>query len=109
MFLNFVAMCLGSFTTDFWVATCTKPARQFTTDVDFVTGVAHDEGLGIGVDGDEINPTQSGVDHAVDGVDSATTDTDHLDHCDWRILRVTWHVVSDPQVEHEAQPSLQEH
>jgi hypothetical protein len=36
--------------------------------------------LGIGVDADELDAAQSGLDHAVDRVDAAATDADDLDH-----------------------------
>src|SRR5690606_6633254 len=34
----------------------------------------------VGVDGDELDPFQPGVDHPVDGVDAAAADADDLDH-----------------------------
>ena len=42
-------------------------------------GVAHEQRLGVGVDGDEVDALQPGVDHPVDGIDTATADSDHLD------------------------------
>ena len=57
----------------------------FVEDVDaFDTGFfglsARDqEGLSIGVNGDELDTTNAGLNHAVDGVNSASTDTNNLD------------------------------
>ena len=36
--------------------------------------------LGVGVDGDELDAAKAELDHAVDGVDTATADADDLDH-----------------------------
>ena len=43
-------------------------------------GVAHEKGLGIGVDRDELDALESHLDHPVDGVDAAAADSDDLDH-----------------------------
>jgi hypothetical protein len=109
MFLNFVTVSLGCLTADLGITPCTKSTRQFASDVDLVTRIAHDERLGVGVDGNEVDPAQSGIDHSVHGVDATAADTHHFDDRDRRVLRVTWHDVSHSQVEHEAQPLLQAH
>ena len=45
------------------------------------TSASHiSERLRVGVDGDELDPGQAGVDHAVDGVRAAAADADDLDH-----------------------------
>ena len=56
-----------------------RPRRQIPTDVELDVGVAHQQRLGVGVDGDELDALQAGVDHAVDGVDAAAADADDLD------------------------------
>ena len=53
--------------------------------MDLDVGVAHLQRLGVGVDGDELDAAQSGVDHAVDGVGAAAADADDLD--DGEIVR----------------------
>jgi len=60
-------------------------------DVELQLGVAHEERLGVGVDADELDALQTGVDHAVDGVDAAAADADDLDHREV-VLRVGGHV-----------------
>jgi hypothetical protein len=41
---------------------------------------AHQQGLRVSVDCDEFDSAQSGFDHAVKGVYTATTDTNNLDY-----------------------------
>ena len=48
-------------------------------DVHLHVGVAHHQRLRVGVDRDELDPGQAGVDHPVDGVRAAAADTDDLD------------------------------
>ena len=50
------------------------------TDVDFDVGVAHQERLRVGIDGDELDARKASVDHPVDGIRAAAADTDDLDH-----------------------------
>ena len=66
-------------------------------DVELDVGVAHEQRLRIGVDGDELDALQTGVDHAVDGVDAATTDADDLDDGEI-VLRSAGHQRVPPDV-----------
>src|ERR1700759_4018745 len=50
-------------------------------DVELDVGVAHRKCLGVGVARHELDASQSGVDHPVDGVDPTAADTDDLDDC----------------------------
>jgi hypothetical protein len=52
---------------------------ELASDVELHICVAHQQGLGIGVDGDELHALEAGVDHAVDRVDASSSDADHLD------------------------------
>jgi len=56
------------------------PASQLATDVKLDVGVAHQQGLRIGIDRDEFNTAQPEFDHSVDGVNAAAADADNLDH-----------------------------
>jgi hypothetical protein len=56
-----------------------EAARQLAADVELDVGVAHQQRLRIGVDRDELDALEAHLDHAVDGVDAATSDADHLD------------------------------
>ena len=51
----------------------------FRSDVEFDVGIAHEQMLGISVDSDELNAFETNLDHPVDSVDAAATDTDDLD------------------------------
>ena len=64
---------------DLGVAAGAEAAGEVAADVELDVGVAHQQRLGVGVDGDELDALQPGVDHAVDGVDAAAADADDLD------------------------------
>ena len=96
--LELVPVLLGGVHADVGVAPGAQAAGQLATDVDLDVGVTHEQRLRVGVDRQELDALQPGVDHAVDGVDAGTTDADDLDHCQvvlWgtdherRLLRVT--------------------
>ena len=52
---------------------------EFAADVELDVGVAHQQRLGVGVDGDELDTLEALLDHPVDGVDAAAADADDLD------------------------------
>ena len=106
MLLNLIAMRFSSLASDFRIAARAETAREFAADVDLETRVAHDERLCVGVDRDEVDSAQSGVDHSIHGVHSAATDSDHFDDRNRRVLRVARHDWYDPQLEPQAQPLL---
>ena len=56
-----------------------EPAGQFPADVELDVGVAHQQGLRVGVNRDELDALQSLFDHAIDGVNAASADSDDLD------------------------------
>src|ERR687898_300646 len=88
--LDLLAVLLRGLTTDLGVAAGSEAARQLTTDVELGVGVAHEQRLGVGVDGDELHALEAGVDHAVDGIDPAAPDPDHFDHGKV-VLRIAGH------------------
>jgi hypothetical protein len=59
-----------------------EPAGQLAADVELDVGVAHQQGLGVGVDGDELHALEPDLDHPVDRIDAATADADDFDHCE---------------------------
>ena len=61
------------------VGTGTEAAGEFASDIELHVGVTHDERLSVRVNGDEFDATKTELDHAIDGVDATTTDTDDLD------------------------------
>ena len=65
---DLVAVLLGGLAADLGVAAGAEAPGELATDVELDVGVAHQQRLGVGVDGDELDALQPGVDHAVDGV-----------------------------------------
>ena len=80
--LDLLAVLLGRLPADLGVAARAQTPGQLAADVELDVGVAHQQRLGVGVDGDELDALQAGVDHAVDRVDTAAADADHLDDGD---------------------------
>src|SRR5213078_482823 len=78
-FLDLFAVCFRSGPPDLRIAARAEAPGQLATDVELDVGVAHKQGLGIGVDGDELDALEAGVDHPVNGVHAAAADTDDLD------------------------------
>ena len=78
---------LGGATADLGVGAGAEAAGEFATDVELDVGVAHQQRLGVGVDGDELHAAQAELDHAVDGVDAAAADADDLDHREVVLVR----------------------
>jgi hypothetical protein len=70
----------GCRATHLGVAASAEATSEIATDVELDIGVAHQERLGVSVDGDKLNALQPSIDHAVDGIDATATNTDDLDH-----------------------------
>ena len=64
---------------DLRVRSRTQSPRDLAADVDLHVGIAHQQGLRIGVDRDELDAPQSGVDHAIHRIGSPAADADDLD------------------------------
>jgi hypothetical protein len=79
-FFDLVAVLLGRALAHLRVATRPQAPGELPADVELDVGVAHEQRLGVGVDGYELHTLESGVDHAVDGIDATASDADHLDH-----------------------------
>src|SRR3546814_13552211 len=71
-----LAVLLGSLTTDLGVGSGAEAAGELAADVELHVGVAHEQRLRVGVDGDELDALQACVDHAVDGVAAPAADHD---------------------------------
>ena len=76
---DLVGVVLGRLGPDLGVGAGTQPTGELATDVELDVGVAHQQRLRVGVDGDELHALQPDLDHPVDGVDSTAADADHLD------------------------------
>src|SRR5699024_6029831 len=76
---DLLGVVLSRLLADLWVGAGAQPPGQLSSDVELDVGVAHQQCLGIGVDGDELHALQPDLDHPVDGVHAAAADADHLD------------------------------
>ena len=74
-------MRLCSGLTHFGVTTGSEASCEIATDVEFDVGVGHEKCLRIGIDRDKFNAFETGIDHAVDGIDSTAADSDDFHHC----------------------------
>ena len=79
--LDLLEVVLGRLLADLGVGARTQAAGQLTPDVELDVGIAHQQRLRVGVDGDELHALEADLDHAVDGVDATAADADDLDHC----------------------------
>jgi hypothetical protein len=70
---------LGGVLADVGVGARTEPPGQLPAHVELDVGVAHQQRLRVRVDRDELDALEADLDHPVDRVDAAATDTDHLD------------------------------
>ena len=77
--LRLVVLC--GLAADRRVGSRPQTSGQVPPDVELDVSVGHEQRLGVGVHGDELHATQIGLDHAVDGVNAASANTDDLDLC----------------------------
>ncbi len=80
--LDLAGVVLGGLAADVGVGAGAEAAGELAADVELDVGVAEQQRLGVGVDGDELNALEPDVDHPVDGVDAAAADSDDLDDRD---------------------------
>jgi hypothetical protein len=78
--LQLLGVVLGGLAADVGVRAGAEAAGQLPPHVQLDVGVGGEQGLGVGVHGDELDAFEARLDHAVDGVDSTAADPDHLDH-----------------------------
>ena len=74
-------MVLCGLAADGRIGARAQPPGQVAPDIELDVRVGHEQRLGVGVHGDELDATQVGLDHAVDGVDATAADPDDLDLC----------------------------
>lgn len=80
--LDLLAVVLGGLAADLGVGAGAEAPGEFTAHIELDVGVAHEEGLRIGVDRDELDALETDLDHPVDGVDTTAADSDDLDDCE---------------------------
>lgn len=85
--LDLLRVILGRTSADLGVGAGAEPARELAPDIELHVGVAQQQRLRIGVDGDELDAAQAELDHSVDGVDAAAADADDLDHREIVLVR----------------------
>jgi hypothetical protein len=71
---------IGRGPTNLGVGSGAEAPRDLSADIEFHVGVGHEEGLGIGVESDELHTADSRFDHAVHGIDAAPADSDDFDN-----------------------------
>ncbi len=87
---DLVGVVLGSLLADLRVGTGPQAAGQLAPDVELDVGVAHQQRLGVGVDGDEFDTAEADLDHAVDCVHATAADADDFD--DGQVILRSCHV-----------------
>ena len=85
--LDLLRVVLGGAAADLGVGAGAESPGEFAADVELDVGVAHEQCLGVGVDGDELDPAQAELDHPVDGVHATATDAHHLDYGEVVLVR----------------------
>ena len=79
--LDLLGVVLGRALADLGIGAGAETARDLLADVELDVRVGHEERLGVGVDRDEFDALETGLDHAVDSVDTSAADADDLDDC----------------------------
>ena len=77
--LDVFARLIGGGAALLGVAAGAEPLGDALADADAVIRLAASESLRVGVDADEVDASDAGFDHAVDGVAAATSDADDFD------------------------------
>src|SRR5262249_12459888 len=85
--LDLVLVVLGCLAADLRVGAGAQATGQLATHVELDVGVAHQQRLRIRVHRDELDALEADLHLRVHGVDTATADTDDLDH---REVVVRW-------------------
>src|SRR5207245_852330 len=73
-----VAILLDRLTADLGPRAGAQPARELLADLHLDVGLVVHQGLGVGVDGDELDAVEPLVDHTVERVAAAAADADDL-------------------------------
>src|SRR5690606_3424287 len=77
---QFFTVSLGGGASYLGVGARPESAGHLAAQVQFHVGVRHEQGLSVGAEGDELHSTDAGLDHAIDGIDAAASDSDDLSH-----------------------------
>ena len=88
------ACSLGGALADLRIGAGAEPAGGLPADVELHFRVGHQQGLGVGVDGDELDAPEACLDHPVHRVHAASADADDLD--DGEVVLGSVHRSSSP-------------
>src|SRR3954454_11155659 len=80
LLLQLVVRLVGRTTSDVRIGAGAETLSELAADVDLDRSVAHAQLLDVGVDGDELDLADAGVDHPVDRIEAGSADTHDLDH-----------------------------
>jgi hypothetical protein len=78
--LDGVVSVLGRLPADLGVRARTEALRELAPDMDLGRGVAHLQLLDVGIDCDEVDLRDAGIDHPVDRVQPGAADPDDAEH-----------------------------
>ena len=78
---DLVDVILRCLTTNGGISASAEAVGQLATDIELRLGIGHEQGLGVGVDRDELNTFEADLDHSVHGVHAAAANANDLDHC----------------------------
>ena len=76
---DLVPVLLGRLSANLRIGAGTEAARRIPADVELHVGIGHQQSLCIGVDRNELDATDTEIDHPVDSVDSSAADANHFD------------------------------
>ena len=65
---------------DIGISAGAQSPGELTADIELDVGIAHEQRLRVSIDRDELDALEPLFDHAIDGVDAATADSDDLDN-----------------------------
>ena len=80
LLFQLVVRLVGCTTSDVRIGAGAEALGELAADVDLDRGIARAQLLDVGVDGDELDLADAGVDHPVDRVEAGSADTHDLDH-----------------------------
>ena len=79
-FGDFVDVVFSSLATDRGICASAEAVREIATDIKLGFCVGHEQSLSVRIHGDKFNALQAHFNHSIDGVYTATTDSDDLNN-----------------------------
>ena len=77
--MDLSVVLLGGPTTNVGVRARTQTPGELAPDIELDVSVAHEQRLRVGVNGDELDAFETGLDHSIDCIDTAATGADNFD------------------------------